>query len=256
MEGKGGNPLFANWSEEDRVNCPFFFKIGACRNGDRCNRNHTRPTTGQTLLIPRLYPSIPEALVVANDDDWDDVQYDLAQAHCEAFFEEVWLEFANYGEVEDMVVLDNVSDHMLGNVYVKFYREQDAGAAATQLHNRFYGARLIQTEYSPVAAFSEARCRTYHETRCARGGLCNFMHTKHIPKAVRRRVLRKMYEEHPEYVGRKGQIPQPEKKEGDRSRSRERRKAERRGKRPSSEERRQLIADWCKEEKEALKASG
>ena len=25
-------------SKEDRVNCPFYFKIGACRNGDRCNR--------------------------------------------------------------------------------------------------------------------------------------------------------------------------------------------------------------------------
>eukprot|EP00438_Fugacium_kawagutii_P027893 Skav231439 [mRNA] locus=scaffold1847:230236:246336:+ [translate_table: standard] len=23
---------------QDRVNCPFYLKIGACRNGDRCNR--------------------------------------------------------------------------------------------------------------------------------------------------------------------------------------------------------------------------
>mmetsp|Transcript_28766 Transcript_28766/g.52420 ORF Transcript_28766/g.52420 Transcript_28766/m.52420 type:complete len:254 (-) Transcript_28766:50-811(-) len=252
MDGKGGASLLSHLTEEDRVNCPFYFKIGACRNGDRCNRMHTRPTKGNTLLIPRLYPSIPEALVVANDEEWDDVQYDLAQAHCEAFYQEVWLELASYGEVEDMVVLDNVSDHMLGNIYVRYYREEDAEVAAQKLSNRFYGTRLIQVEYSPVANFSEARCRTYHETRCARGGLCNFMHTKHIPKAIRRRVVKAMYEEHPEYVGRKGQ-QQSEQTATDRSRSRERRKAERRGSRPSSEERRKLIAEWCQEEEAALK---
>ena len=30
-------------TEEDRVNCPFYFKLGACRNGDYCNRRHNRP---------------------------------------------------------------------------------------------------------------------------------------------------------------------------------------------------------------------
>jgi len=26
-----------------RVNCPFYFKIGACRHGDTCTRIHNRP---------------------------------------------------------------------------------------------------------------------------------------------------------------------------------------------------------------------
>jgi len=25
-------------TEEDKVNCPFYFKIGACRHGDKCSR--------------------------------------------------------------------------------------------------------------------------------------------------------------------------------------------------------------------------
>eukprot|EP00971_Amphidinium_carterae_P127325 2523051-Amphidinium_carterae.2 len=58
--------LHCGTAQEDRVNCPFYFKIGACRNGDRCNRMHTRPTKGHTLLIPRLYPSIPEARESSN----------------------------------------------------------------------------------------------------------------------------------------------------------------------------------------------
>ena len=28
-------------TEEDKVNCPFYFKIGACRHGDRCSRHTT-----------------------------------------------------------------------------------------------------------------------------------------------------------------------------------------------------------------------
>lgn len=40
------------------------------------------------------------------------------------------------------------------------------------------------SRYSPVTDFREARCRAFHETRCARGGACNFMHIKHIPKAL------------------------------------------------------------------------
>lgn len=40
-----------------RVNCPFYFKIGACRHGDRCTRKHNRPTFSQTILIKRMYPN-------------------------------------------------------------------------------------------------------------------------------------------------------------------------------------------------------
>lgn len=30
-------------TEEDKVNCAFYHKIGACRHGDRCNRLHNKP---------------------------------------------------------------------------------------------------------------------------------------------------------------------------------------------------------------------
>merc|ERR1719221_2092579 len=186
-------------SEDDRINCPFYFKIGACRNGDRCNRAHVRPTTSQTLLLPHLYPSTPESMSITNDEDWDDEVYNRAQNHVEAFYEEVFLELANYGEIEDMVVLDNVSDHMLGNVYCKYFQEESAEKALIGLGSRFYGGKLIEAELTPVTDFREARCRAFHETRCARGGHCNFMHIKHIPKAMKRRAVRDMYEEHPEF---------------------------------------------------------
>lgn len=38
-----------------RVNCSFYFKIGACRHGDRCSRIHNKPTFSQTCLLQNLY---------------------------------------------------------------------------------------------------------------------------------------------------------------------------------------------------------
>lgn len=35
-----------------RVNCSFYFKIGACRHGDRCSRLHNKPTFSQVTFVP------------------------------------------------------------------------------------------------------------------------------------------------------------------------------------------------------------
>jgi len=262
-------------TEEDRVNCPFYFKIGACRNGDQCNRLHNRPTMSQTLLLSHMYPNTPEALALANDEPWDDDMYDRAQQHLEAFYIEVFLELANYGEIEDVVVVDNLCDHLIGNVYVKYYHEEDAERALGKLTGRFYSGKLIQAEYTTVSDFREARCRAFHETRCNRGAYCNFLHIKHIPKAIKRRVVREMYDEHPEYLGstRGGGKEKKEKKQRSRSRKKDREGGEggerkekkdrdksrgRRGReeeaaggggdappaRQSSEERRAMISSW------------
>jgi len=215
-----------------------------------------------------MYPNTPEALALANDEPWDDDMYDRAQQHLEAFYIEVFLELANYGEIEDVVVVDNLCDHLIGNVYVKYYHEEDAERALGKLTGRFYSGKLIQAEYTTVSDFREARCRAFHETRCNRGAYCNFLHIKHIPKAIKRRVVREMYDEHPEYLGSKpgggkekkskrsrSRRDKKEGKEGkeDRDRDRRRRRDEEEGagggggggdKRQTSEERRAMIASW------------
>jgi splicing factor U2AF 35 kDa subunit len=259
-------------TEEDRVNCPFYFKIGACRNGDQCNRLHNRPTMSQTLLLSHMYPNTPEALALANDEPWDDDMYDRAQQHLEAFYVEVFLELANYGEIEDLVVVDNLCDHMIGNVYVKYYHEEDAERALMKLTGRFYSGKLIQAEYTTVSDFREARCRAFHETRCNRGAYCNFMHIKHIPRAIKRRVVREMYDDHPEYLGQTrgtGKKEKKEKKDRSRSRRRDKEKKEKdRGgdrdrdrnrdagppARQTSEERRAMIASWNAQKEEGVVA--
>jgi splicing factor U2AF subunit len=36
-------------TEQDKVNCSFYYKIGACRHGDRCSRKHVKPSYSQTF---------------------------------------------------------------------------------------------------------------------------------------------------------------------------------------------------------------
>jgi len=59
------------------------------------------------------------------------------------FYEDVFTELASYGEIEEMVVCDNVGDHLVGNVYCQFRLEESAGNAVTSLNNRFYAGKCI-----------------------------------------------------------------------------------------------------------------
>ncbi|EFJ24670.1 hypothetical protein SELMODRAFT_101529, partial [Selaginella moellendorffii] len=46
---------------QDRVNCPFYLKMGACRRRDRCSRAHLKPKQSCTLLLNNMYQSHPRS---------------------------------------------------------------------------------------------------------------------------------------------------------------------------------------------------
>jgi splicing factor U2AF subunit len=186
-------------SEEDRVNCPFYFKMGACRHGDQCTRLHNRPVTAQTLLLKNMYQPQPVEVRVAQGEQFEDPEADVAQLKFEDFYYEVFMELSTYGEVEDMVVCDNIGEHMMGNVYVKYVEEDGAENALQKLTGRFYQGRMLQPEFCPVSDFKEPVCRQFDEAKCNRGGFCNFIHWKHVPRVVKRRIFRDMYDDYPEY---------------------------------------------------------
>ena len=176
-------------TEKDRVNCPFYFKIGACRHGDRCSRLHNKPSASQTVLLTNMYR--PEG--GAGDGGGGATSGAAAlrsegQGAFEAFVEDVFEELAPCGEIEGVNVCDNVTDHMAGNVYVKFRDEDAAARALEKLRGRFYDGRPILAEFSPVTDFRESTCRQYEENMCARGGYCNFMHLKPIGKRMRKQL--------------------------------------------------------------------
>jgi splicing factor U2AF subunit len=163
-------------TEKDKVNCSFFMKIGACRHGEKCSKKHVRPTFSQVVLLPNLYqnPSLMGSKMTPSELQQD---FDL-------FYEDIFMECAKYGEIIEMNVCDNVGDHLVGNVYIRYKYEDDASKADLDLNNRFYAGRPLYAELSPVSDFREACCRQYESSQCTRGGMCNFMHLKPVSKDV------------------------------------------------------------------------
>ena len=107
-----------------RVNCPFYFKIGACRHGDTCTRLHNKPPASQTIVFSHIYENPSSAIALADGRDVPKEDRVAAVEHFQDFFEEVFMELAKFGEIEDIVVADNIGDHMIGNMYVKFASEE------------------------------------------------------------------------------------------------------------------------------------
>eukprot|EP00252_Welwitschia_mirabilis_P015464 TRINITY_DN33_c1_g3_i1.p1 TRINITY_DN33_c1_g3~~TRINITY_DN33_c1_g3_i1.p1 ORF type:complete len:313 (-),score=49.35 TRINITY_DN33_c1_g3_i1:336-1274(-) len=175
-------------TEKDRVNCPFYFKIGACRHGDRCSRLHTRPTISPTILLSNMYQR-PDMVTPGMDLQGQAMDPKKIQEHFEDFYEDLFEELSKYGEIESLNVCDNLADHMVGNVYVQFREEDHAANAVKNLQGRFYAGRPIIVDFSPVTDFREATCRQYEENTCNRGGYCNFMHLKKISRELRRRLF-------------------------------------------------------------------
>jgi len=172
-------------TEKDKVNCSFFFKIGACRHGERCSRLHNKPTFSQTILLQNLYLNPQHAVQIPNPNML--ITDEEVQEHYDEFFEEVFVELEDkYGKIEEMNVCDNLGDHLVGNVYIKFYSEEDAEKAVTELNNRWFNGRPVHAELSPVTDFREACCRQYELGECTRSGFCNFMHLKPISRELRR----------------------------------------------------------------------
>ncbi|XP_068663665.1 splicing factor U2af small subunit B-like [Aristolochia californica] len=175
-------------TEKDRVNCPFYFKIGACRHGDRCSRLHTRPSISPTLLLSNMYQR-PDMITPGADPQGQAMDPRKIQEHFEDFYEDLFEELSKYGEIESLNICDNLADHMVGNVYVQFREEEHAANALRNLTGRFYAGRPIIVDFSPVTDFREATCRQYEENTCNRGGYCNFMHLKKISRELRRQLF-------------------------------------------------------------------
>jgi len=80
-------------TEKDKVNCSFYFKIGACRHGDRCSRIHNKPTFSQTLVLQNLYINPQNSAKTADGSHiGQTVSDEEMQEHYHNFFEEVFIE--------------------------------------------------------------------------------------------------------------------------------------------------------------------
>lgn len=179
--------------------CPFYLKIGCCRHGTSCSRVHVIPTSARTILIAHAFEETPESFKLASEEDFTDEEFAKAQKTVEEFWVELFAHMAEFGEIEDLILVDNTSDHMTGNVYVQYYEEESGHRALAGLKDSYWSGRKLQAEFSPVIDFREARCRAFCEGRCPRGQECNFLHCKNVPRALRREAVMQMYRDHPQY---------------------------------------------------------
>lgn len=189
-------------TEEDKVNCPFYFKNGACRYGDHCIRRHLKPTKTVTLLFPHMYQNSPKEIAISEGNPVPPHDIKEAIQKFEDFYQEVFLELATFGEIEEMHVCDNIVNHLIGNVLVKFVSEDDSENCKKNITGRTYCSRLVVPEYSPVTDFKDGRCRQFESGACKRGGNCNFMHMKVVSKDLLKACYKQMYKENPQYKER------------------------------------------------------
>lgn len=157
---------------EDSNICTFFYRIGACRHGDKCSKRHDRPAESKTILLANLYQN-PKL-----KDDKPKKSNEQIEKEFEHFFTDVFKRISQIGEIQDMVVCVNENFHLNGNVYISFTRTWSASEAVMQLNQEWFGGRPVYCELLPVPNLQDANCSEYDTGRCARGENCNFMHIK------------------------------------------------------------------------------
>jgi len=145
----------------------------------------------QTIIIPNMYQTPAQQFQIQTGQPPPVIDENEAQDHLLDFYEDVCTELSSFGELEELHVCNNLGDHLMGNVYAKYYDEEGAAAAQKALHGRFYAKRALICEFSPVTDFRESRCRQFDQNECTRGGYCNFMHLYKIPYDVERRLFRR-----------------------------------------------------------------
>lgn len=208
-------------TEKDKVNCSFYFKIGACRHGDRCSRVHNKPAFSQTILIQNLYVN-PQISAKAQGDE-KKISDEEDQKHFDEFFEDIYVELEEkYGPIEEMNVCDNLGDHLIGNVYVRFKHEDDAAKAVDDLNNRWFAGKPVYAELSTVTDFREAACRLYETGSCTRCGFCNFMHLKQISNKLKSELFGDKYDSHRSHRSSRRSRSSRSRSKSPRSRSRSR----------------------------------
>lgn len=162
-----------SYRNNDKSICTFYEKIGACRHGEKCSRKHVKPVSSLTILLPNLYQN-PKL----NKNDSDQFNPKQLQEYFDQFYKDIFVRFATYGEIKNMVVCENDNNHLNGNVYVKFVSIDLAIQAVMDLNTCWYNMKPVHCELSPVDNFVDANCRAYDTNSCTRGERCNFMHIR------------------------------------------------------------------------------
>ena len=124
----------------------------------------------QTIMFKHLYQNPPAAIAFAEGSKISDKDLKEYLINLEKFYEEMFIELSNYGELKELYIVDNLGDHLIGNVYARFNDEVSASKAFNALAGKYYHSNLVEEEYSPINSIRDARCKKFDEGVCQRGG--------------------------------------------------------------------------------------
>ena len=150
-------------------------------------------------MFKHLYQNPPSALAFASGQKVSEEELKEALKHYEQFYEEMFVELSSFGELKELAVVDNLGDHLIGNVYARFNDEAGASKAFNALAGKYYNSKLVEEEYCPITKISWCKCRYNDEGFCQRGAFCNYLHLKPVSEALLQNLREEMYEKHPEY---------------------------------------------------------
>ena len=150
-------------------------------------------------MFKHLYQNPPAAIAFAEGSKVSEEDLKQALKHFEQFYEEIFVNLSKYGELKELFVVDNLGDHLIGNVYARFNDEASASKAFNALAGKYYHSQLVEEEYSPITNIRDCRCKKYDQGICQRGAFCNFLHLKEVNRSLIKSLKEEMYENHPEY---------------------------------------------------------
>jgi splicing factor U2AF subunit len=205
--GSNGGAVFLarnHGTEQDEITCPFYYKVGACRHMQRCQRLHVMPLFSTTVLIHGMWKNPRAPKSITQEEEEESIEKNISQQQLDVefkeFFDEIFEEFAKFGEIEDIAVVENTPEHHLGNVMITYFQEDDAAKCVQEISGRMYDGKLLVAEFSPVSDLEDAKCRQMMLGRCNRGLTCSFVHDRRLPNHDHylKNLLRNQPHYHPE----------------------------------------------------------
>uniref|UniRef100_A0A8C6BMA7 RRM domain-containing protein n=1 Tax=Monodon monoceros TaxID=40151 RepID=A0A8C6BMA7_MONMO len=81
---------------------------------------------------------------------------------------------------------DHLRGRLVGNVYVKFWHEEDAAQGVAELNNHWFNSQTVHAKLSPVTDFWEPCCRQMGEAAPLHVGSSQTGARTHVPCIGRR----------------------------------------------------------------------
>ncbi|KAI8057710.1 hypothetical protein BDF22DRAFT_662074 [Syncephalis plumigaleata] len=157
--------------------CPSYAKTASCRFGIQCSLRHPPPPlSSKRLLIRGLFATDRRALPADLDDalEHDDDEEEQRYQH---FYLDLVAELAKYGSITQFKVCRNKVDHLRGNVYIEYNREEEAAYAIRQLRGRWYAGKRLFPELVTMSPWSDIICTNNERGNCIKGDhQCQLLH--------------------------------------------------------------------------------